>query len=81
MINGLTDWLHPCQVMGDLFTVLEKKQRLAGLKLAFIGDGNNVATRCWRRQVRMDVAIACRLATPDPQSLVPVRTLRLPGHV
>ena len=43
VINGLTDLLHPCQVMGDFFTVLEKKGRLQGLKLAFIGDGNNVA--------------------------------------
>ncbi len=43
IINGLTDYSHPCQAMADYLTVLELKGRLAGLKLAFIGDGNNVA--------------------------------------
>ena len=43
VINGLTDLLHPCQVLADLFTILEKKGKLKGLKLAYIGDGNNMA--------------------------------------
>ncbi len=43
VINGLTDLLHPCQVLADLFTILEKKNKLKGLKLAYIGDGNNMA--------------------------------------
>lgn len=43
VINGLTDLLHPCQVLADLFTILEKKGNLQGLKLAYIGDGNNMA--------------------------------------
>jgi len=43
VINGLTDLLHPCQVLSDLFTILEKKKTLKGLKLAYIGDGNNMA--------------------------------------
>ena len=43
VINGLTDLLHPCQVLTDLFTVLEKKRILKGLKMAYIGDGNNMA--------------------------------------
>jgi ornithine carbamoyltransferase len=43
VINGLTDLLHPCQVLTDLFTVIEKKKQLRGLKLAYIGDGNNMA--------------------------------------
>jgi len=43
VINGLTDLLHPCQILADLMTVYEKKGTLAKLKLAFIGDGNNVA--------------------------------------
>lgn len=60
VINGLTDLLHPCQVMGDLLTVLEKKGRLAGLKLAFIGDGNNVAHSLMfgGAKVGMDVVVA-----------------------
>src|SRR5665647_1093940 len=43
VINALTDLLHPCQVLADLMTVYEKKGTLRGLKLAFIGDGNNMA--------------------------------------
>ena len=42
VINGLSDLFHPCQALGDLLTIKEKKGRLANLKLAFIGDGNNV---------------------------------------
>ncbi|HHX23821.1 MAG: ornithine carbamoyltransferase [Tepidanaerobacteraceae bacterium] len=61
VINGLTDYTHPCQVLADLFTIEEKKKRLAGLKLAFIGDGqNNMANSliygC--SKVGIDIAIA-----------------------
>lgn len=43
IINGLTDTEHPCQVMADLMTIEEKKGRLKGLKLTYVGDGNNMA--------------------------------------
>jgi len=43
VINGLSDFSHPCQGLADLFTIYEKRGRLSGLKLAYIGDGNNVA--------------------------------------
>jgi len=43
VINGLTDYSHPCQAMADFLTIWEAKQNLEGLKIAFIGDGNNVA--------------------------------------
>lgn len=42
VINGLSDLEHPCQILGDLLTIKEKKGRLKGLKVAFVGDGNNV---------------------------------------
>lgn len=43
IINGLTDYLHPCQALSDFFTISEYKKSLNGIKLGFIGDGNNVA--------------------------------------
>ena len=42
IINGLTDMYHPCQVMSDLMTIIEKKGRMEGLKIVWLGDGNNV---------------------------------------
>jgi ornithine carbamoyltransferase len=43
VINGLTDLLHPCQLLSDLFTIIEKRGRYEGLKVAYVGDGNNMA--------------------------------------
>ena len=42
VVNGLTDWSHPCQVMADMLTVIERRGSLAGSKWAWLGDGNNV---------------------------------------
>jgi len=61
VINGLSDFSHPCQGLADLFTVYEKKGRLDGLKLAYVGDGNNVAHSlidgC--SKVGMNIVLAC----------------------
>ncbi len=43
IINGLTDYSHPCQAMADYLTMLEIKGKIKGLKVAYVGDGNNVA--------------------------------------
>ena len=43
VINGLTDLHHPCQAVADMFTIVQKRGQLGGLKLAYVGDGNNVA--------------------------------------
>lgn len=43
VVNALSDWEHPCQALADLLTIYEKKGRLKGLKLTYVGDGNNVA--------------------------------------
>jgi ornithine carbamoyltransferase len=63
VINGLTDIHHPCQVLSDLFTIFEKKGRLNGLKLCYIGDGNNVANSLIEGATR--VGINLTLACPD----------------
>ena len=61
VINGLSDLEHPCQALADLLTVKEKKGNLKGLKMAFIGDGNNVAHSLMLicAKIGMDFAIAC----------------------
>jgi len=61
VINGLTDFCHPCQVLADLMTVREKMTRLEGLKLCFIGDGNNMANSLIVGGLKcgMDVSVAC----------------------
>lgn len=60
VINGLTDLHHPCQVLADLFTILEKKRKLQGLKLAYVGDGNNMAHSLLQgcSKVGMNISIA-----------------------
>jgi ornithine carbamoyltransferase len=60
IINGLTDLLHPCQILADLMTIYEAKGKLSGLKLAYIGDGNNVfhSLLIGCSKVGMDVSFA-----------------------
>jgi ornithine carbamoyltransferase len=63
VINGLSDLLHPCQILGDLLTIKEKKGRLSNLKLAYLGDGNNVAHSLLFGAVKVGMDIV--LATPS----------------
>ena len=60
VINGLTDLMHPCQILADLFTVYELKGTLEGLKMAYVGDGNNVANSLLHgcAKVGMDISVA-----------------------
>lgn len=72
VINGLTDFSHPCQVLADLMTIREHQTRLEGLKLCFIGDGNNMANSLIVGGLKcgMDVSVACPEGyDPDPQVL------------
>ena len=72
VINGLTDFAHPCQVLADLMTIREHKARLEGLKLCFIGDGNNMANSLIVGGLKcgMDVSVACPEGyDPDPKVL------------
>ena len=61
VINGLSDMYHPCQVLADCFTILEKRGVLDGLRIAFIGDANNMANS-WinaSRKFRFQFVLAC----------------------
>ena len=69
VINGLTDYCHPCQILADLMTIREHKGSLEGLKLCYIGDGNNMANSyiVGGLTVGMKVSIACPNGyKPDP---------------
>ena len=61
VINGLTDFCHPCQVLADLLTIREYKAVLEGLKLCYIGDGNNMANSLivGGLKMGMEVSVAC----------------------
>jgi ornithine carbamoyltransferase len=68
VINALTDLFHPCQVLSDVMTVLEKKGKLDNLKVAWIGDGNNMANSWVQAAAKLDFELV--LACPqgyDPQ--------------
>lgn len=70
VINGLSDLLHPCQCLADLETILEKKQEFKGLKLAFVGDGNNVCHSLMfgSAKVGMEMTVVCPKGyEPDKQ--------------
>lgn len=72
IINGLTDFCHPCQVLADLQTIREYKNKFDGVKLCYIGDGNNMANSLTvgGLKVGMSVSLACPDGyRPDPQVL------------
>ena len=71
VVNGISDTSHPLQVLSDLFTVWEKKGRLQNLKLAYIGDGNNVANSLIIGCTKCDMNIA--IASPNGYS--PARSI------
>jgi ornithine carbamoyltransferase len=63
VINGLTDQQHPCQILSDLFTIIEKKGKYEGLKIAYVGDGNNVANSWIDAAARLPIRLS--LACPE----------------
>lgn len=72
VINGLTDLLHPCQVMSDLQTITEYKGKVDNLKIAYLGDGNNMANSWLKAATRLpiDLRIGTHQATqPDAEIL------------
>jgi ornithine carbamoyltransferase len=75
VINGLSNFSHPCQILGDLMTLKEKKKKLAGLKLAYLGDANNNVTHSLLfgcPKVGIHISIGCPVGTdyePQPEVL------------
>lgn len=59
VINGLTDYNHPCQIMSDLFTILEHRGKLNDLKITYIGDGNNIVHSWLRLSKRIPLHFVC----------------------
>ena len=72
VINGLTDFCHPCQVLADLMTIREVKGSLEGLKMCFIGDGNNMMNSLivGGLKVGMSVSAACPQGYRPPQEIL-----------
>jgi len=72
VINGLTDYNHPCQVMADIFTIREHLGRLEDLKIVFVGDGNNVVHSWLHLAMRLPLHFVCACPEgyePDPDTV------------
>lgn len=83
VINGLTDLFHPCQIMADLFTVIEHKGGYEGLKVAWVGDGNNMANT-WIEAAAIfgfDLALACPKGYEPAAEVLQWATARAPGRI
>ncbi|MCP5007879.1 MAG: ornithine carbamoyltransferase [Planctomycetes bacterium] len=74
VINALSDYTHPCQALADLYTIKEKKGALNSVKIAFVGDGNNVARSLAFLCAKLDVSF--KIASPENYEL-PAKTLEM----
>ena len=72
VINGLTDFCHPCQILADLMTIREFKGRLQGLKMCFIGDGNNMMNSLIVGALKtgMSISVACPEGYEPPEVIL-----------
>jgi len=72
VVNGLTDYNHPCQIMADALTMLETVGKIDGTKVVYVGDGNNIAHSWIRLAARYDFDFVCacpRGFEPDPATV------------
>lgn len=72
VINGLTDYNHPCQIMADLFTLIEHRGRLDNLKIVYVGDGNNIVHSWLNLATRLSFHFICvcpEAYTPDEETV------------
>lgn len=70
VINGLTDYNHPCQIMADMFTILEHRGNLNDLKIVYLGDGNNIVNSWLRLAQRLPLQFVCAC----PENYLPDET-------
>ena len=78
VINGLSDQSHPCQIIADLMTVREHKGTLQGIRLAYIGDGNNVANSLLAAAPRLGLSMVCACPAgyePEPDLLADAKAI------
>ena len=83
VINALTDLFHPCQVLSDIMTVIEKKGQLENLKVAWIGDGNNMANSWIQAAARLgfQLVLACPKGYDPGEDILREAELLIPGRI
>ena len=81
VINGLTDLHHPCQALSDLLTIQEKKGRLKGLRLAYVGDGNNMTNSLIEAAVKVARVLLAKDARADPLPLLSFHQQEFRAHI
>ncbi|RMF09603.1 MAG: ornithine carbamoyltransferase [Candidatus Neomarinimicrobiota bacterium] len=76
VVNGLTDYNHPCQILADLFTIREHRTHLRELKVVYVGDGNNIVHSWLRLAARLPLEFVCACPEgyePDPETVALAR--------
>ena len=78
VINGLTDYNHPCQIMADVFTILEHRGHLNDIKIVYVGDGNNIAHSFLRLASRLPMHFVCaspKKYSPDEKTVADAKAV------
>ena len=83
VINGLTDLLHPCQILADMMTIVEQKGSMKGVKVAYVGDGNNVVNSWIEAATIMDLelAVACPRGYEPDKTILKEALRRGTNHI
>eukprot|EP01024_Parvocaulis_polyphysoides_P042871 TRINITY_DN39141_c0_g1_i1.p2 TRINITY_DN39141_c0_g1~~TRINITY_DN39141_c0_g1_i1.p2 ORF type:complete len:225 (-),score=34.25 TRINITY_DN39141_c0_g1_i1:80-700(-) len=78
VINGLTDYNHPCQIMADVLTIIENKGQIDGLRIAYVGDGNNIVHSWLRLAAVFPIEFVCVCPegyAPDQETVSKVQSI------
>jgi ornithine carbamoyltransferase len=79
VINGLTDYLHPCQILGDLMTIEERLGQIGGKRIVYLGDGNNITNSWINAARRFPIHVTLATAEGAPPSLELLKTAQAEG--